>query len=172
MWDDVLSEIVSAGSRRSDDSEDEESRRLLVWLFTLVVLLVTGWWSASELRYLVWGRVIEAKLIQSHAVPGQIEPEERVLRVTYEFREPGGSLRREEDDVPEDWILSPLSPIDVQYIPGSPGSSRLAGNFSLVPVFVFAGVLAWLGFCLYKVWREARAAVAGRRSRPLRRLRP
>ncbi len=95
------------------------------------VFLVSAFFSFNELRYLIWGKTVETRVQEKRIVEntsrrgGKVEQ----LRVAYQF-EDAGNRRSEYDMLPTDWPVPDEGNIAVQYIPGDPGSSRLAGHWS------------------------------------------
>jgi len=96
----------------------------------IAIIIACVYFSAKELRYMIWGRTVDATVISAI--------EERVtktqggisfpqLTVAYAFQD-GGQAREEVDAVTPDWpITKTTKVVAVEYIPGTE-LSRLKGN--------------------------------------------
>jgi hypothetical protein len=114
--------------------------------------------SCTELRYLAWGRKTEGRITEvtrsTLARPG-----EALWRVKYEFAD-DGLARHEEARLAEGERPLPAAGAQVQihYVPGSGGISRLAGQRDLVALAIFFGSLALMAVAsAYLIWRDRRA---------------
>jgi hypothetical protein len=92
----------------------------------LFLLIASIFFSINELRYIIWGNSIEARLIDAHAVPGRRRSNPPHMHVEYEFAD-GAQTRRESDDVDIHSGTGKAPTVPIEYIPGS-ASSRLKGN--------------------------------------------
>lgn len=128
------------------------------------VFLVSAFFSFNELRYLIWGKTVETRVQEKRIVEntsrrgGKVEQ----LRVAYQF-EDAGNRRSEYDMLPTDWPVPDEGNIAVQYIPGDPGSSRLAGHWSRMWVVIFLLSIAALAFFIYRLAREANEPIRPKR---------
>ena len=78
--------------------------------------------------------------------------------MNYTFAEADGTRRNERDEVSTGTEVSePMT--KVQYLPGVEHSSRLAGQENIFAVIIFIGSLAWMGFSIYSIAREANAPI-------------
>jgi hypothetical protein len=156
--------------------EDDELRNLKRLLVAGLVFLVSGWFAFGELRYWAFGETADATIteVKETSQAGRRGRSRPMLAVRYSFPESGGATRSERDDVPPDWTppggasLQPGSKVKVQYLPGVPDKSRLAGHATTLPLLIFVACLvAIVGFGIW-LWRHAYQAV---HSRPARRRR-
>ena len=136
------------------------------WLLRFAALfLISSCFTFGELYYLAWGKVIDARLVQTRKVSQGRGGEG--LGVEYSFLDPDspdGGSRTERDTVSADSILPGAGQlIAVQYIPGKPGSSRLAGHRNMGRVYIFLGLLAVVAFFVVRILREANEPVQGRK---------
>ncbi len=123
----------------------------------LVVSSYLAWW---ELRFLIQGLTIDA------TVDGAQEIRLRrwmfggpYLEVRYSFQDAkSGHLRTEHDDLPL-WWPRPGATVGVEYVPNSPGGSRLEGHRHIVMACFF--VVCLIASLVYAVFvlRDARRAV-------------
>ncbi len=114
--------------------------------------------SCTELRYLAWGRKTQGHVTEvtrsTLARPG-----ETLWRVRYEFQD-DGRARHEETRLAEGERPLPTAgaEVEIQYVPGSSGTSRLAGQRDLLALAIFFGSLALMvGASAYLIWRDRRA---------------
>jgi hypothetical protein len=153
--------------------DDNELRKAKWLLFMGVLFLFSAFFAYSELRFAIWGKTTEAEIIETfetsepglgrkavvrHVVNG---PENDILAVKFRFKEEGGTLHEERDDVPISWTLDDPEKVTVQYIPGEPESARLAGHSNDGSVYLFLAMLALLMFFGYRLYRHASEAVHG-----------
>jgi hypothetical protein len=135
-----------------------------IGFLVLVLFVLSTVFSIQELRYLAFGRTIDAKLgaIRQIEHRGRYGTTSYNLGVSYEYddevlaknpRWASQAHRRDEDEIPTDWRPLPSGQtVRVQFIPGTE-SSRLEGHHQLVWVGVFGVFLAiGLGWCLW-FWR-------------------
>jgi hypothetical protein len=111
--------------------------------------------SCTELRYLAWGRVTQGHVTEVTR-SGLSQPGETAWRVKYDFQD-NGQPRREETRVVEGQRAVPAAgePVPIQYVPGSSGTSRLAGQRDTVALAIFFGSLAlMIGASIYLAWRD------------------
>jgi hypothetical protein len=145
----------------------------LLLVFVPCLLLVSTYLAWWELRFFVQGRsavavvdrVLEV-MPRRHSLLGG-----SYLEVRYSFKdEVTEQIRTEHDELPLSWP-HPVGTVPVQYIPGSPGGSRLEGHRHLVFTIFFAvsviGSLVYGGLLL----REARRAVRAEEAFELKRRR-
>ncbi len=116
------------------------------WLFRAAVLtVVSAFFSVNEVRYAAQGKT----------AAGEIRNLGRVVRakggffafftsggeqktVEYTFKdETSKELRTETDQTPTEWTTPKDGTLEIRYIPGEKGTSRLAENQNLVPVVGF-----------------------------------
>lgn len=153
--------------------QDEELARFKWILYAGIFFLITGIYSFSELRYALFGKIAEARVISvdDHVearVNRRMFSTQNVRVFAYEFQDVDGTLRREQDEVSESWPRPEGETIKVQYLSGSKHSSRLAGNVKWVAII---GFLVSLSLLVFAIWRLVRMAndpfqkTAGRRGR-------
>jgi hypothetical protein len=147
---------------------DEELARFKWLLMTGVIFLVSALLSYTELKYLLWGKSAQGKVTKSfESRVGDVgllrSPQ---LAVEYTFTD-AGTQRNEADSVPLDWPLPADGTVVIEYLAGSPNASRLQGHRHLWPVVFFSVALIAVGFFSFRLYREAREAVYGKR-RPQR----
>lgn len=128
-------------------SEETQLKALMV---TIVTLLISLGFSCSELKYVLRGEVAQAQLmsmkeVQSTGRRGRSRPK---LEVKYSFEDTkDGSNRTEIARVPLSFEPAVGETeggrpyIEVEYRPGEPAKSRLAGNNNMVWVYIFFGTL-------------------------------
>ncbi|MEX0704804.1 MAG: DUF3592 domain-containing protein [Planctomycetales bacterium] len=141
--------------------EEAELARFKWLLISGVAFLISAFFAWSELQYALRSRTVEAELVEVRETYTVGRRGRRVpkLEVEYRFTEEDGALRLERDDVSTDWPLPEADTVAVQYFPGAPGESRLAGHRNWIALVVFFGTLAVVAVAGWKLWREARAAI-------------
>ena len=120
----------------------KEAVQLRMLLALVVLFVVSAVTSCSELRYRIWGRTAAAKLLNAQNTTRSTRGGKDLL-LTYEFMDIDGSTRKEDDYVDGDWPVPAADQtgarhIQVQFIPGSPGSSRVPeqGRWFLIGLFL------------------------------------
>jgi hypothetical protein len=110
--------------------------RKVRWLFAgLKLFLLGACLSGAECSYALNGRNATATV--TRVVPTTTRWGGSRLTVEYEFTEPDGTRRRDNDEVATGWAKPPNGKVEVRYTPGSSGLSR------------FAGHVAWLGLGIF-----------------------
>ncbi len=114
---------------------DQEIKRAKRLLAALAFFLFSGFWAFNELRYVAWGRTVEGRVLQANQVmmTGRRGSQKPMLSVEYSFASESGGSLNERDLLPADWPV-PSGTVPIQYIPGSPDSSRLAGHRNMTSV--------------------------------------
>ena len=135
---------------------DDEVYRFKMMLACGILFLVSAVMSYRELQYMMSGETAQATLIRTETSRsrrhGRPYP---TLVVEYQFADArGGGVRKESDRVPTDWPIDRgTTQIAVEYIPGSPGWSRLHGHSQMVWVYLFGACLLAIGYFFYKFWK-------------------
>lgn len=144
---------------------DEELRKAKRMILSAILFLVAGIFSYVEIKYWIWGRMAEAKVVRTFdtAEGGGLRRSPK-LAVEYSFTDEASGPRNERDDVPISWKVTGPTEM-VEYLPGVADSSRLKGNDRSLAVYLFAGACLWLAYEGYKLWSMAHAAVHGKRRR-------
>ncbi|MBX3357912.1 MAG: hypothetical protein KF745_05745 [Phycisphaeraceae bacterium] len=134
---------------------DHELWRFKFAFVAFVVFIVSFFASCSELKYFTHGKTAEAHLGRAAVVTsrGRFGTRRQKLQIDYVFQDGDGSTRRESDTVATSWPVPEGDTIPVQYIPGSPGDSRLEGHSQAVFVYIFFASLAWLAFLGFRFWK-------------------
>ena len=128
----------------------------------LVASTYLAWW---ELRYFLQGRTALATVDGIQKVENMSsrlpEPHTFHLKVHYSFKDELADRIRSEHflNVPLSWPHPVGSTFPIQYVPRSPGASRLEGDRHIVPTIFF--VVCVIGSVIYGglLLREARQAV-------------
>lgn len=121
----------------------------------LILFIVSIFFSASELWYLAFGKTTQATIVAVQEVTkrGRFGSTRTQLRVRYNFDEGDGIRKTEMDTVGTDWIDKlEGGTVAVQYLPGSPESSRLSGNNHMFFVWVLPACLVALGVVTWRFW--------------------
>jgi hypothetical protein len=146
-------------SPRAEMNQESGFGCLLMGIVPLLLIASTylAWW---ELRFFVQGRTLDA------TVDGvqEIRLRHRLfggsyLEVRYSFKdELTERVRTERDELPLSWPR-PAATVRIEYVPGSPGGSRLAGHRHIFSTIFF--VVCVTGSLVYggRLLREARRAV-------------
>ncbi|MBX3379696.1 MAG: hypothetical protein KF805_06350 [Phycisphaeraceae bacterium] len=124
----------------------------------VVVLLFSAYTTYAEARYMLAGRTASAALVGVQEVrPGRRETDPVYLRVDYAFTEPDGSNRAESDLMPTDWPVPPGNIVNVQYLVGKNGWSRISGHDRLwltVPFIVCTTIVTVFLVLFYREFQE------------------
>lgn len=146
--------------------QDNELQRFKFALFAFVAVVISGYISWGEMKYMVWGKSADATVTQAREEErrGRRGRRYQVLVVDYTFVEADGTRRSERDEVSSGTEV-PTPTATVQYLPGVANSSRLTGQENVLAVIIFVGSLAWMGYSIYSIAREANAPIkrSGRR---------
>ena len=141
------------------DIEDETKQFKAILCFG-ILFLVSAFFAWKEVKYLLWGKVVEADLISTREVTTLTRRGEEVwLVVEYSFKETGGTQRREKDRVHTDWSLPGGKKVPVQYLAGT-DNSRLVGHRNYVAVFIFVVSFALTAFFVGRLWLEGKQYAA------------
>ena len=90
--------------------------------------------SWTELQFSFLGTTAEATVTHICELPGRV----RSLSIEYRFAEPSGRQRTEEDRLPPNSPRPAIgNKIDVEYLAGPTGQSRLLGNSKMCCVYLF-----------------------------------
>lgn len=116
------------------------TRELKVVIAVAALVIMSFVLSFKELRYRLFGATTNAQVVSLKRLTGhnRFSGRERVTGtdVTYCFTDANGELRTETYRSGNAWPPDDLKYVEVQFIPGSPGSSRLAVMAELWPFFV------------------------------------
>lgn len=152
--------------------DDENEVQKFKWLLIAILAFgISGWYSWTELRYATWGKTVDAEIVRMHETTRRSRRgiTSTWLVIDYQFSEPGASVRSESDEVPNDNPRPEGGKVAVEYVPGKPGMSRLAGHRNVIAVVIFGLTLLWLAYQGFQLFREAREAsrprTSGRRKR-------
>lgn len=110
--------------------------------------------SHAECNYAVSGRNAVGTVTRVVSSDGRFGGKK--LTVEYEFSEPDGTRRRDNDTVPTNWQPPPDNKIAIRYTPGETGQSRLAGHVSWWGLGVFGGSILLFVLALIVLGREGR----------------
>ncbi|MGE3316515.1 MAG: DUF3592 domain-containing protein [Planctomycetaceae bacterium] len=124
------------------------------------VFVISSYFVWIEFEYAISSLRLEADVERAYETVAVSGRGRRVLHIDYSFKDAqSGERRIESDEVSLNWPW-PNQTVDVAYLPGRPGQSRLAENRRYVAILFFAAsVIApaiWIGF----LYREARGAIA------------
>jgi hypothetical protein len=129
--------------------------KIRIVLGIIVLFLVSMVMSCQELRYMVSGKTVDAKLELSQVEKSRSragnEVKKRVL--AYSFFD-GDKFRREYADVPLNWSNGESPTVKVQYLPGKERFSRVEGQRNLVWVAIFFTSLAVAAVGIFMIARE------------------
>ena len=133
--------------------------RFRLVLFSLIVLVVLGYYSYVEMVYLFQSRSARATVTGSSVVTVHRRgSNSQHLQVDFTFAEPNGVRRRGSDSRPLGWKPDSDGAIPVQYTPGEYGRSRIAGNVNSTVLILFGcSLVVLIGFGVF-LWLGARAA--------------
>lgn len=132
---------------------DDDIKKFRFILVVGVLFLLSAVFSWGELKYALSGKSADAVVLQVKQTREGGRRSSPKLSVEYQFAEEGGASRREYDTMPLDWKPPQDRTVKVQYLAGSPDSSRLAGNGNMVWVYIFFGCLLALAVLLFRFWR-------------------
>ncbi len=151
--------------------EDAEQRKAGLLVAAVIAFVISGWYSFNELKYTLKSTTVTATVTRTYEFTvqtrhGRSGPR---LGIEYEFTDDDGVTRNDKD-----WVRLPSElrgepGVEVQYLPGEDGDSRLAANRSILGPLFFAGSIAFLVFSLVRLIREANAPIPRRRRRRVRR---
>ncbi len=150
-----------------DDTTNDDMRSLMTLIVGVILLIVCTVASCSEIQYAATGRIATAQVlrmveVEHHSRRGGFYT---TLEVSYRFED--GSLKRaEQDGVEPDWfadhpggIAPDSTTVQVQYLPGAEGRSRLEGHtrwwliiplIVAVPFVLYTGMQFWRDYAAYQ----------------------
>jgi hypothetical protein len=119
-----------------------------------VAFLISACFVLGEARYWAFGRTAQASVIRANS-PDETDD---AFIIRYSFTDPKTGSHREEVDAVPSWWGPPPDEMDVEYVPGRVGASRVAGHHNWWALGFFAltslGLLVGLGY----LYRDARRA--------------
>ncbi len=130
--------------------------KIRLFVGAIILLIVCFVTSCNELRYQMFGKATTAEILKLTVVTEGRRS--KSLAIDYQFKDVDGTLRKEEDRVSTSWTPpEPSEPnarpvVDIVFIPGSPDSSRLAGQTNWPALLVTAGVLGLVVFPGVRFW--------------------
>lgn len=146
---------------------DEELRNLKRMATAGILFLMSAYFSWTELKYVVSGKVTEADLVNvaRQTRRGKYGSTKEYLSFEYQFND-AGNTRRESDEVSTDTQQPSNGKVSVQYLPGTT-SSRLEGHRQTFYVVLFFISIGWAGWEIYQLAKEANTPIRSpRRRRP------
>ena len=108
-----------------------------------LTFLLSAYISCEEFKYAISGRDAVATIertVKANTTRGRATV--KVIGVRYSFVEEDGTAREDKMNMPVDWTPPADMQLQVQYVPGKPGMSRLAGEHQYVAVTICLGTLA------------------------------
>lgn len=140
---------------------DRETLRLRSFVLTFVLFVISAFLSYNQVRYVVFGRTTDAQLVKvKETTVNSRRGSKTVLDVYYRFTDLDGTIRNEEDRVsiswqePENTAMDGKPMVQIDYIPGSPGSSRLhRREFKWIMPAIFLALLGYLVYQAFRFWR-------------------
>jgi len=124
---------------------------------TIPIALYSGW---TDLRYFARGQTTKASVL---AAARTDPPRDKSVIVQYSFEDPTLGVRSEKDNLAATWDV-PGESIEVEYIPGVAGMSRVKGQLTFFLYFLMLlGIVAVILACAFCVislqeLREARTS--------------
>jgi hypothetical protein len=131
----------------------KETLQLRLMLIVGVLFIVSAFTSCQEIRYTTFGRTTAASIVKTQTVTNR---RSRNLLLTYSFADLDGTKRTEEDDVSLDF--QPIQDdegrniVSIQFIPGSPGASRIPGGGRWIIIGIFVIMLTALSIIAVRFW--------------------
>ena len=151
------------GPRVDPDHRCMRLKWLLVGLGVLSVASVLSW---PELEYVLFGKTVEAEVVEvREVVESQRRSDQLLIQVSYRFDDQSHE-RQESDRVPVSWQRPEAGKaIAVQYLPGRGSASRLAGHYNIAPLALLVVILgAVVGFLIPQVIRGTQEPAAAPRN--------
>lgn len=144
---------------------EDEIQRFKSILIAAGLMLVAAYFSWQELKFRVWGKTAEATVVRTfEATRSSRRGGRRTVQVVeYRFFEDASTPRTVQVDYGLNEDL-PEQRFQVEYLPGE-GVSRMAGQSNWIAIAGFFGGLAWLGYSVYRLAREASAPIERSRRR-------
>lgn len=125
-------------------------------LFSGILFLMSAYASCIELKYLIWGEHTEATIVRAQKLTTSSGRRSvKVMGVTYEFAEKDGTSRKDKMNMSLDWTPPADERLQIEYLPKTPGESRIPGERKYIFVIIFFGSLCVMGFFLVRVLRQA-----------------
>jgi hypothetical protein len=127
-------------SRRAEINQEFPLGCLLMVIVPMLLVVSTcpAWW---ELRFFLQGRTALATVDAIQKVYDSRSPRRYHLEVRFSFKdELSDRIRSEHVDVPLSWPHPVDDTLSIQYVPRSPGASRLEGDRHIVPTIFLSFV--------------------------------
>ena len=148
--------------------EDQDFKRAKWLLSAAGFFLISAFMSLDEFRYMIWGRTADGRVLRTSEgseIVGRFASQSAALAVEYTFEDEARNSFTERDLVAINTQLPPNGRVPIQYIPGSPDSSRLLGHSNSTWVVFFFVSLGVMAFFIIKLAREANEPTGKRRIR-------
>lgn len=130
-----------------------------------VVLLFSAYTTYVETRYFLQGRTASAAITDVSEMKGAGRNAEPFIRVKYTFADVDGSSRKESDDMALSWSAPPTPMINVQFVRGKPGWSRIDGHnrlWMMLPFLICTTVVTVFVVRFYREYQEHERRKASR----------
>jgi hypothetical protein len=127
--------------------------KMRVCCVIIFAFLYSAFAAYGELYYWLWGKTIEAQLVDVHGAK-----ERDGTSFQYSFMD-GDKHRTEIDIANVDGPIKKEGTITVQYIPGDTDYSRIYGHREMGAVYFFFGCLALMLIFIGLIVREANAPI-------------
>lgn len=119
-----------------------ERFKLFLLLIAIVTLIVSGYYTLHEVRYLLFGKFVTAKVanVRETTDSSHRRPKRR-LRADYEIATVAGAVQHEHEQLPVKYSLMIGQDVRLQLIPDIPGSARLPRPEYTVGPLIFTGMM-------------------------------
>lgn len=136
---------------------EHETRQFKWMLAALLIFACSAFFSWREVKYAVLGKEVDARLVRIREWTERSgRTTKQVWLIDYSFTDPPGTERRESDTLPITADTPMEKTLKVQYLPGSPGLSRLPQNSRQFWILIFLGSLAFVAFKFFQLVRESK----------------
>ena len=131
----------------------KETFQLRLMLIVGILFIVSAFTSCQEIRYTTFGRTADASIVKTLRVANRRSSN---LLLTYSFADLDGTRRTEEDDVSLDFQPDQDDAghniVSIQFIPGSPGASRIPSGARWIHIAIFLIMLTALSILAVRFW--------------------
>jgi hypothetical protein len=135
---------------------EDEARKFKILLRVGIVMRISGIYRFSDLRYLVWGKTCDARIVNCYEDKTDSRNSVPHTAVVYRYLD-GSEERQDSGRMPLGWTPPPGNKIQIQYIPGRDYASRFAGQSNTVSVWIFFACCAVVGYFIVRIILEERA---------------
>ena len=139
---------------------EAETAKFKVMLVVAIIFLISAFLAWRELKYMMFAEEADAKIVRVYQFEevGRRGRVREKLAIEYKFTDAEtGAVRTETDTFPISTPPPKGKTVQVEYLEGAEGRSRVAGHDQKIWLWVCGGTLTFLAFKFFALVRESKA---------------